>query len=80
MVRASVIRLLQEIGGFDASILCDAAQFDRELMMKSIDFVEFRVAIEDEFQIEVDPLALIELNRLDRVLSYVTDLAEERTS
>ena len=72
-----MIKLLQEIGGFDASILTDTARFDRELLMKSIDFVELRVAVEDQFNIEVDPLMLIELNRLDRVLSYLTHLAAE---
>jgi len=74
-MRATVIRFLHEIGGFHPSVLTESAQFDEELQMKSIQFVELRVALEDEFDIEIDPLHVLELNRLDRVIDYLGTLA-----
>lgn len=73
-VRASVIRLLREIGEFHPSILTESARFDEELRMKSIQFVELRVALEDEFDIEIDLLHVMELRRLDRVIEYLAAL------
>lgn len=70
-VRASVLRLLREIGEFHPSVLTESARFDEELQMKSIQFVELQVALEDEFDIEIDLLHVIELRRLDRVINYL---------
>lgn len=77
-VKASVLRYLFEIGGFEKVALRDGAQFDGELLMKSIDFVELQVALEEEWDVEIDPIRVIELNRLDRVVEYLSELVEEK--
>lgn len=68
------MRLLSEIGGIDTATVADSASFDNELEMKSIIFVELQVALEDELDIEIDPLHVLDLNRLDRVVDYIYGL------
>jgi len=73
-VREVVVSRIAEIGGFDRSIINDSACLDRELSVKSIIFVEFQVAIEEDLDIELDPLEMIDLNRLDLIIAYVYGL------
>ncbi len=73
-MRELVLKHLCEIGGFSRPLITDLARLDSELCMKSIVFVELQVALEEDLDIEIDPLTVIELNRLDRVLDYLRDL------
>jgi acyl carrier protein len=75
----TVLKHLQEIGGFRRDLLTDSARLDSELVMKSIVFVEIQVALEEDLDIEIDPLAVIELNRLDRVVAYLDDLVAAKS-
>jgi acyl carrier protein len=72
--KEAVLKYLQEIGEFPRDLLTDSARLDSELIMKSIVFVEIQVALEDDLDIEIDPLTVLELNRLDRVIGYIDKL------
>lgn len=42
-----------------------------DLAIKSILFVEIQVALEDTYQVDLDPIVMIELNVLNDVVSYI---------
>jgi acyl carrier protein len=44
--------------------------------MESVAFVELQVAIEAEYDIEVDPIRVIELDRFGDVVAYIDSLVE----
>ncbi len=73
-IRDLVLKHLFEIGEFPRPRVTDLARLDAELNMKSIVFVEIQVALEEDLDIEIDPLEMIELNRLDRIVHYLEEL------
>lgn len=77
-VRDLALKYLVEIGGIPLTRITDHARFDQELEMKSIAFVELQVALEDQLDIEIDPLRVLELNRLDKVIDYLHSLVLSR--
>jgi acyl carrier protein len=46
--------------------------------MESLKFVELQVAIEDEFDIELDPIHIVELNRLGDIIDYIHDCIQAK--
>ena len=76
-VRERLVALLNEVAGISPDLVTDTATVDNELRMKSIAFVELQVAIEDEYNIQVDPLHLVELNEFGLIVEYVYQSAEE---
>ncbi|GIW45164.1 MAG: hypothetical protein KatS3mg077_2446 [Candidatus Binatia bacterium] len=70
-VRGRVLVLLQQIAGIDPSTITDDASFDTTLVMESLQLVELQVALEEEFQTELDPLYMIELNRFGDIVEYI---------
>jgi acyl carrier protein len=54
------------------------ARLDNELLMESLKFVELQVAIEDEFDIELDPIHIVELNRLGDIIDYIHDCIQAK--
>jgi len=47
--------------------------------MQSIAFVELQVAIEDEYQIQIDPIRVVELNEFGAIVDYVYQCAANGT-
>ncbi len=70
-VKERIASLISEIADVPRDLIRDGATVDRELRMESVTFVEIMVAIEDEFQIEIDPLFVVELNEFGAIASYV---------
>lgn len=63
--------LITEIGKIPAARIVDSATVDEELAMESVVFVELLVALEDEYQIEIDPVNIIELNEFGLIADYL---------
>jgi len=77
-IAALLTRLLHEIAGTDPAIIQDDATIDNDLEMNSITFVELQVALEDELDILIDPIAIVELNRLGDIVDYIDQLVSEK--
>lgn len=72
-VRQRLASLLSEIAKIPAERITDRATVDEDLQMQSVVFVELLVALEEEYQIEIDPLTIVELNDFRRIVDYVYD-------
>ena len=70
-VRQRLAFLLNEIAQIPAERITDSATVDEDLAMQSVVFVELLVALEDEYQIEIYPLNVVELNEFGRIADYV---------
>jgi len=70
-VRERIAGLINEIAEIPLERITDTATVDGELQMQSVAFVEVQVAIEDEYQVEIDPIQLVELNEFDAIVQYV---------
>ena len=78
-VRQRLVCLVSEIAGIPVDQITDRATVDGELQMQSVTFVELQVAIEDEYQIQIDPIRMVELNEFGAIVAYVHQCATERT-
>ena len=74
-VREQLARLINEIARVPLKSITDEATVDNQLQMESVAFVELQVAIEDEYQIEIDPIRVVELNQFGAIVDYVYDCA-----
>lgn len=66
-----LVSLIHGIGNIDADQITEDATVDQELQMHSVGFVELQVAIEEEYQVQIDPIQLVELNRFGDIIDYV---------
>jgi acyl carrier protein len=71
MVRDRIAVLANEIAHIPLDCITDQATIDRELQMQSMAFVELQVALEDEYQVELDPVEILNLNQFDAIVAYV---------
>lgn len=70
-VRERIASLLHEIAKIPADQIADGARVDEELQMQSVAFVELQVAIEDEYDIQIDPIQVVELNEFGAIVDYI---------
>jgi acyl carrier protein len=70
-IRRFVTHLLHEIGKIPPERIHDQATVDDELQMESVVFIEMQVALEETYDIELDPVRMVELNRLDAIVNYI---------
>ena len=70
-VRCRLACLISEIGGIPMNMITDKATVEAELQMQSVAFVELQVAIEDEYEIQIDPIQVVELNEFCAIADYV---------
>lgn len=63
--------MLSEITERPEASLSASSSLESDLQMESIDIVEFQLALEEQFDVALDPMELIELNELDSIVSYV---------
>jgi acyl carrier protein len=71
VVRERLVSLMEEIANVPIDRAAETATLDKDLRMESVVFVELYVAIEDEFQVDLDPLHIIELNQFGAIVDYV---------
>jgi acyl carrier protein len=77
-IRSRLIRLISEITHIPTAQITEGATLDQELGMESAIFVEVQVAVEDEYDIEIDPLEVLELNEFGAIVDYVYALVLQR--
>lgn len=77
-VRERLVTLISEIAKISIQDITDAATIDDELQLESIAFVELQVAIEEEYDIQIDPIQVVELNELGAIVDYVYRCAVDR--
>jgi acyl carrier protein len=70
-IRALLTRLLQEIGKVPADKIREGATVESDLRMESVAFIELQVALEEELDIEIDPLEIITRNELGAIVDYL---------
>ena len=74
-VRERLVQLLIEVAKIPESKISDHATIDADLRMESVVVIEIQVALEDEYNIELDPIYLIELNEFGPIVDYVYQCA-----
>jgi acyl carrier protein len=72
-VREYLVGLLVEIGKVPTERITDTACVDGDLRMESVAFVEIQIALEEEFDIEIDPVQMLELNEFAAIVDYLHD-------
>ena len=70
-VKDQLIALLAEIGTIPRNQLAESATVDKELAINSVALVELQLAIEDKFDIQIDPIRIIELNEFGAIIDYI---------
>jgi len=71
--------LINEIAKIPKELITEGATVDEDLQMQSIAFVELQVAIEDEYQIQIDPIRVVEVNEFGAIVDYVYQCAANGT-
>lgn len=72
-------QLLIEIAKVPSEDITPAAAIDNELRMESVAFVEIQVALEEEYDIQVDPIEVVERNEFGRIVDYIHALTLEES-
>jgi acyl carrier protein len=70
-VDAEIAQLMSEIGRIPVARIHSRATIEDELQMPSVAFVELQVALEDRYDIELDPVRIVELSRFDAISEYI---------
>lgn len=76
-VRERVARLVSEVLKIPQDHINESATVDNELQMQSISFVELQVAIEEAYDIQIDPIRIVELNAFGAIVDYIHQAAAE---
>lgn len=74
-VREKLAELLCGIGGIPENRIADEAAVTDELRMESVALIEIQVAVEDEYDIEVDLVEVVERNEFAAIVDYIHELA-----
>jgi len=74
-VRERVASLLSEIAGIPLGSITDSATVDGELAISSVAFVQLCVTVEEEYDVEIDPIRVITLNQFGAIVDYIYNLA-----
>ena len=69
--------LLNEIAQIPSDQISDEATIDNQLRMESVQFVELQVALEDEYEIEIDAIRVVEVNHFAGIVEYLFELTRE---
>lgn len=72
-VKATLRRLIGEIGELDPDSISDSSTLDEDIPLPSIQFVELHVAVEDIFNIQLDPAEVIEQNTFGAIAALICD-------
>ena len=69
--------MLREIGKIPAHRISDEATLDSDLKMESVALIEIQVALEDRFNIEIDVIEVVQINRLGGIVDYILALVSD---
>ena len=73
-----IAELISEVTGLPCEGIDESSTLESDLQMESVKFVELHVAIEEEFDIEIDPVEVVELNQLGAISEYVHSIVQDR--
>lgn len=76
-VRGALRQLISEIAKIPAEHIGEHATIDSDLQLQSLSFVELQVALEELYDIQIDPIAVVELNEFGAIADYIYSLATE---
>lgn len=79
-VRDRLRLLVHEITGVPLEALTEDATIDQDMRMESVAFVELQVTLEDDYDIELDAVAVVELNRFGDIVDYIHGLTTRAAS
>lgn len=79
-VRDRLVELFCEVAKIREEAISDRATVSEELQMESVAFVEIQVAIQDEYDIELDPIRLIELDQFGAIVDHIYECAAKSRS
>ena len=79
-IRSFLVRLLHELGKIPLEKIHDESTVDGELQMQSVVFIEIQVALEDAYEVELDPVRIVEINRFSAIVNYIYDSIAEPLS
>jgi acyl carrier protein len=74
-VESFLKRLLNEIAKVPVDRITPDSAIDGDLRMESVVFVEIQVALEEEYDIQLDPIEVVERNQFSSIVEYVHALA-----
>lgn len=72
-----VVELIREVVGTEPELIDEDASIDGALEMNSVTFVELQVAIEEELDVILDPIEIVERNRLGDIIDYIYECTRE---
>jgi len=70
-VRDRLTTLISEIGKIPLERINERATVDEDIQISSLAFIELQVALEEEYQIQVDPIRVVELNEFGAIVDYI---------
>ena len=71
------MQLFREVAKIPEGAISDEAAVSDELQMESVAFVEIQVAVQDEYDIELDPIHLIELDQFGAIVNHIYECASK---
>jgi acyl carrier protein len=72
-VKATLRRLIGEITDLDPGSITDSSTLDEDIPLPSIQFVELQAAVEDIFDIQLDPIEVLERNTFGAVAALICE-------
>lgn len=72
--------LIHEVTGLPRELVRPSASIDNELEMKSVDFMKILVALEEDFDVDLDPLVILDLNQVEKICGYIETNIRENCS
>lgn len=79
-VRTRLVSLVHEIAKIPPEEVTESATLDDQIQLESVAFVELQVAIEEEFDILIDPIQVVELNEFGAIVDYIHECAVGQAS
>jgi acyl carrier protein len=73
-IRKLIVGLLAEILRVPLEEIRDDSTLDGDLELESVAFLELQVSLEDELQIQIDPVEVVERNQLLPIAEYIHSL------
>lgn len=70
-VKTRLRDIVAEVCKIPANAVSDDTTIDEDLQLPSIAFVELQVTVEDEFDMILDPVEVVELNRLGLIAKAI---------
>jgi acyl carrier protein len=71
-------QLLTEVTTLRGEQISDRSAIDSDLRMESVAFVELQVAVEERYDVQLDPIEVVERNEFRLIVDYVLELVIAR--